>query len=485
MSKDRTVAIIGSGVAGLSAGSYLARQGYAVKVFEAAPAPGGSSADTKVGGYVFNQGAQYLILPAMLDYVFGKLGQDRGRALPLRTVNTPQTAVLDDGTAITLGENLRVVSSNAQIDVSLAQDEMNRMVEKWLPLVRILLDEDVLHGPFSYRRLLAKSWRYLPQFGRTLEAELHTLFSDPLFRSSMAGMLLFAGAHPRQLPAPSIIALVSMLTDGMSLPVGGMGRIPDALEQTLHQNGGELILNSEVKRIVLRNGRVHAIEVEGHGTIETQSVISTASAFMTYGTLLQMHELPPLLRRKKRRAPLSIKAFCLQLGLSNVISTGSHLTYSLPFMEHLGQYFAPPRPGVTWGYYSVPTVVMPELAPEGGSIVEFFPAIRSDEPVSTWDDERSHDMAQAAIRWLSDRHELQIAVSRVRSPRDFQEQLRLHEGAVYGLSPTAGVLGLFSHRSPIPGLFLGGQTTYPGFGVPTAALSGIYAADALLSVRHR
>ena len=242
MTKDRTVAIIGAGVAGLTAGSYLARQGYAVKVFEAAPEPGGSSADTRVGGYVFNQGAQYLILPAMLDYVFAKLGTDRRRALPLRHVNTPQTVVLDDGASITLGENLQVVSSHPQIDVSLAQDEMNRMVEKWLPLLRLLLDEDVLRGPFSYRRLLVKSWRHLPKFGRTLDAELHTLFSDPLFRTSMAGLLLFAGAHPRELPAPSILALVSILTDGMALPVGGMGRISDALVQTLQQNGGELSL---------------------------------------------------------------------------------------------------------------------------------------------------------------------------------------------------------------------------------------------------
>ena len=206
---------------------------------------------------------------------------------------------------------------------------------------------------------------------------------------------------------------------------------------------------------------------------------------MTYGTLLQTHERPPRLRSKMQRAPLSTKAFCVQLGLSNVIDTGSHLTYVLPSMENSRHYFAPPSPGVTWGYYSVPTAVMPELAPEGGSIVEFFPAIRSDEPVSTWDDDKSRDMAHAAIRWLSNRHKLEIAVSRVRSPRDFLGQLRLHQGAVYGISPTVGVMGLFSHRSPIPGLFLGGQTTYPGFGIPTSALSGIYAADALLSVEPR
>lgn len=484
MNKDRTVAVIGAGVAGLSAGSYLARQGCAVKVFEASSTLGGSCADTKVGGYVFNQGAQYLILPAMLDHVFAELGSDRAKALPLRRVNTPQTVLLAEGTAITLGDNLRVASSNKQIDMSQAQVELKRMVDRWNPLLQVLLDDDVLRGPLSYRTLLAKSWMHLPKFVRTLEAELQALFSDPLFRTSMAGLLLFAGAYPRQLPAPSIIALVSMLTDGMALPEGGMGRIPDALQQTLCQNGGEIILNSEVKRIVLRNGRVCAVEVEGHGCIEIQSVISTASAFITYGTLLPVDEQPKRLRRRVQRAPLSIKAFCIQLGLSNVIDTSSHLNYVVPSMEDLGQYFAPRSSGFAYGYYSVPTVVMPELAPQGGSVVELYSAIRSDEPANAWDEDRSRNMADSAIRWLSDRHELHIVASRIRSPRDFQQQLRLHEGAVYGLSPTAGALGLFPHRSPIPGLFLAGQTTYPGFGIPTSALSGIYSANALLSARH-
>jgi len=484
VNNDRTVAVIGAGVAGLSAASYLARQGCAVKVFEAASTAGGSCADTNVAGYVFNQGAQYLILPAMLDHVFAKLGSDRARALPLRRVSTPQTVFLADGTAITLGENLRVASSNARIDTSLAQEELKRMVDRWQPLLRVLLDDDVLRGPLSYRTLLEKSWMHLPKFVRTLEAELHALFSDPLFRTSMAGLLLFAGAHPRQLPAPSIIALVSMLADGMALPEGGMGRIPEALQETLRQNGGELFLNSEVKRIVLRNGRVSAVEVEGHGNTEIQSVISTASAFITYGTLLPVDQQPKRLRRRVQRAPLSVKAFCLQLGLSNVIDTGSHLNYVIPSMEHLGQYFAPRSSRFAYGYYSVPTVVMPELAPQGGSIVELYSAIRSDEPASDWDEGRSRNVADSATRWLAHRHELRIVATRIRSPRDFQQQLRLHQGAVYGLSPTAGAFGLFPHRSQIPGLFLAGQTTYPGFGIPTSALSGIYSANALLSAGH-
>ena len=48
-------------------------------------------------------------------------------------------------------------------------------------------------------------------------------------------------------------------------------------------------------------------------------------------------------------------------------------------------------------------------------------------------------------------------------------------GAIYSISAAKGLTGLFAHKTPIKGLYLSGQTTYPGLGIPTAALSGIQA----------
>jgi phytoene dehydrogenase-like protein len=73
-----------------------------------------------------------------------------------------------------------------------------------------------------------------------------------------------------------------------------------------------------------------------------------------------------------------------------------------------------------------------------------------------------------------------IAAKRIRSPRDFRDQLNLYNGAIYGVSAAQGITGLFPHQSPIEGLYLAGQTTYPGLGVPTAALSGIQTANLVL-----
>jgi phytoene dehydrogenase-like protein len=128
----------------------------------------------------------------------------------------------------------------------------------------------------------------------------------------------------------------------------------------------------------------------------------------------------------------------------------------------------------------VPTVAAPELATTGGNVIEYFPVIRQDDAIDKWSDDRINRLGDASIQWLESIFNMTVAAQRIRSPREFRDQLNLYDGAVYGVSAAQGIAGLFPHRSPVPGLYLAGQTTYPGLGVPTAALSGIHAADLVL-----
>jgi phytoene dehydrogenase-like protein len=130
--------------------------------------------------------------------------------------------------------------------------------------------------------------------------------------------------------------------------------------------------------------------------------------------------------------------------------------------------------------YSVPTVTIPELASNGGSIVEMFPAISQQMAPADWNEERQEEVAAQAVELLRRDHELDIVVSRILSPKEFQDQTHLYAGALYGVSPIAGPGALFKHRTPIRGLYQAGQTTWPGFGVTGAGLSGVFAAETLL-----
>jgi phytoene dehydrogenase-like protein len=77
-------------------------------------------------------------------------------------------------------------------------------------------------------------------------------------------------------------------------------------------------------------------------------------------------------------------------------------------------------------------------------------------------------------------HRIDIAVRRILSPKEFQNGTHLYSGALYGLSPFASPATMFKYRSPIRALYQAGQTTWPGFGVASAGLSGVMAAEALI-----
>jgi phytoene desaturase len=482
--KVRTVGVIGGGVSGLSAGGLLSRKGLRVKVFEANDKIGGCCSTTNIEGFTFNDGAVYLGFPGILGHVFEKLNLDRHSILPLRKIIAHQTT-LPDGTVVSIGEKFKVrVRRNAgEVDTVRLKRELKKMMEKWEPVLR-LFEGDIFIHPFLFPRLISKMLPHMHKLQGTVGSEIEKLFSDKTVRAAMAGALLFNGLPPHKMPVILIIGLMAILSEGFYLPEGGMGKIPEALSQCLRKNGGEIFLKSKVHKILVKNGRVFGLEIDGRGLIEVDAVISTTSGMETFSSLLKSEDLPGGMRRKVQKAPLSHNAISIQLGLSNVIDGCSHSNSILPMMKDLAKFFIPKGDEVKWFIYFVPTVTMPQLALRGGSIIEMFPAIRQDRPAENWDEEKTGIVVESALHALSRLHKIDIAVKRILSPKDFQAKMHLYKGAIYGLSATADFRAQFPHISGVPGLYQAGQTTYPGYGVAPAAMSGIFAAETLLKTKN-
>lgn len=483
LSKTTRIGIIGGGVAGLAAGIALARGGFEVKLFEAADKLGGCCASTAIGGYTFNDGAMYIAVPLLLDEAFARLGLDRASVLPLRQISRAQTTYLPDGTTVSLGAGGRVVldgERSSERNVQLAFD-VDALKSKWLPTLRLFAQE-LLPQPFSLLRTLIKGWRHLPKLRGTLAAELEQQFKDPAARAAMAGILMYTGLPPERLPVAQIVGLVALLDDGFFVPEGGMGAIVRVLADTFVALGGQVVKQTAVTRIAVEGGRVRALEIQAGGErerVSVDAVVSTASGMTTFGQLLAHDAVPSSMRRKAAQAPLSHRALSVQLGLSNRLEVASQSISVLPFMDEQHRLHVPGEAFARGFSYSVPTVTLPELAPAGGSVVEMFVPVDERWSMERWNEDTAHAAAEVAVDALAGRHALDVAVKRVRSPKDFRDDMRLFGGALYGLSPAATPMQQFPTKTPLEGLYLAGQTTYPGFGVSTAILSGSFAAQAV------
>ncbi len=113
-----------------------------------------------------------------------------------------------------------------------------------------------------------------------------------------------------------------------------------------------------------------------------------------------------------------------------------------------------------------------------------FLPVKQEVPVDDWDEQKKERIVGSAVQSLSRIHNIDIAVKRVLSPKDFQDRMHLYKGALYGLSPAVDPRALFPHNPSIPGLYQAGQTTYPGYGVASAAMSGIFAAERLMKAEN-
>lgn len=481
MAGNKTVAIIGAGMSGLAAAKLLCAGGVAVRLFEANGKVGGCCATTRVGGYTFNDGAVYLAMPGMLDHLFEALGLDRNRLLPLRRISAIQSTTLPDGTIVDIGSgpDVTIISAQGAAATARLQAEVGDFLRKWESTLRFFADDIMVH-PLSLSYLLTKGWRHLAKLRGTAASHLNSSFSSEAARAAFGGALLYTGAPPDKMPAASLLGLVAMLRDGYFLPEGGMGRIPEVLSDAVRAQGGNIYLNSAVRRILVKNGRAYAIEVENEGVVEVDAVISSVSAMHTYGSLLSECDVPARMMRKVRRAPLSHRGFVLQLGLANRIEARSHTNCVIPWLGEQSLVFQTSGGDMRWPTYTVPTVTLPELAPNGCSIVEMFPSISQEMAPDGWNEARKETLAAQAVELLRRDHKIDIAVCRALSPKEFQDGAHLYAGALYGLSPIAGPAALFKHRTPIRGLYQAGQTTWPGFGVVGAGVSGVFAAETLI-----
>jgi phytoene desaturase len=485
MIKQKIFGIIGGGVAGLSAGSYLARKGYHVKLFEANEKIGGSCATTDIDGYTFNDGALYLALPGVLDHVFMKLGLDRESLLPLRRIEKVQTTILPDGSYVIFEDSSGITlhKQGQPVDNIRIQKELKLVLEKWKPVLDLFQNDILLH-PFSIGRMLRKGWKHFPKLRGNVASELRALFSNEAVQAALSGTLLFSGSPPEKTPIISLLGVIALLTEGFYLPEGGMGKIPEALSRGLTSNGGEIHLNARVNRILIKNGRAAGVDVNNLGKIKLDGLISSVSGMLTWKHLADPHSIPDKMRRKVETAPLSHKVLCLQLGLSNKIDVSSHSVNILPLMDKQHLVFLPDGQEVRWPVFFVPTVTMPELAPQGGSIVEMYPPIPQDLLLDEWNHERTEAITEKAIEALSNRYSMDIVVKRSLNPKDYQERLNLYKGAVYGLSPIVSPNKMFPHKTPVSGLLQAGQTTYPGYGISASAMSGIFAAQEIIKERN-
>ena len=495
--------VIGSGIGGLTTADLLSRRGKSVLVLEQSARLGGCCATYDLDGHKFDVGAIFILYKELYERFFEMLGLKLEDYLDLRLLDPVYDMRFRDGTSLLLPmDPLECADAITEFaptdregwlafcrDMRKVWDAAKVLVEKpFPPLERVGTPAHLARTAMSMKLLKAIPAMLSVAFTNQ-DAVNRRYMKDPKSLTIVSFENLFAG-----IPADRISGLFAVMSylshEGYWYPKGGMGAVPEALARIARENGAEIRMETLVTRIVVENGCATGVELATGETVRARVVVSNASAIPTYLDLVGRQHLPARFARAIERYTLSIPAPMVYYGLSKKpAEIRSHFTVMVPPPEQLNSYWdeyygeglVPPVDDLPHGLIC-PSMTDPDLAPPGKFSLGFLTASPYHLKYGTWDDLKPAFIDEALAHL--DRGMLPgvagtVEAKDMRTPLDFERELLLPEGSIYGLEMSLPNLGPFrpSWRSPvIRDLYLTGASTNPGGGVPLVMISGINAS---------
>jgi phytoene dehydrogenase-like protein len=364
----KKIAIIGSGIGGLTAGNLLARKGHKVTIFEAHSSPGGYTAGFRRNGFYFESGtlsfeSSDVVFPLMKEIgVFDKVPFVRQKI----AIITPKM----NGVCASYEDLKRLVRDSYPAEKE-SLDRYFRVADKMIrTMFAVVRPRGVgayLAYPYNLARLIALYRKYAKV---TI-----TDFADRCFGRGTALNRFFKGlGYPDMSAAIIGPAFVSFFDDYWTVR-GGMQTWADALAANFRSRGGELKFGAKVDKIVTKAGAAAGVESGGEFH-PADWVISGADYKKTFLEWLDDKTiLPEALRDKIAKAGVSEGITTVYLGLDMPGAElakwlkAPHATYD-DFREDVDVRAAGNDPDffrkVGLGLYS-PSLHDPGLAPEGKS----------------------------------------------------------------------------------------------------------------------
>jgi len=483
------VVVIGSGIGGLVTATQLAAKGAKVLVLERYLIPGGSGGSFERNGYTFDVGASMI-------FGFGEKGH-----------TNLLTRALD-----AVGEHQPTIPDPSQLEYHLPGDltiAVDRDYESFIHTLTARFP----HEAKGIRAFYDACWSVF----RCLDAMPLLSLEDPaylakvFFKAPLACLGLarwlpvnVGEVARRHIRDPELLRFIDMecycwsvvpadrtpmINAGMvfsdrhagciNYPKGGVGAIARRLVAGLERHGGAIRYRSRVTRVLLESGRAVGVELADGGRIEAQRVVSNATRWDTFGSLVDGAHTPRAEQVWRRRYQESPSFLSLHLGVkADVIPAGSHCHHLL--LERWQDMEA--EQGTA--FVSIPTLLDPALAPAGHHIVHTF----TPSAMASWQGLSPSDYKAAkaaAAQRLIDRLEAlfpglggAITHQEVGTPRSHRRFLGRHQGS-YGPIPRGRLPGLLPmpfNRTAITGLYCVGDSCFPGQGLNAVAFSGFACA---------
>lgn len=474
------IAIIGSGISGLSAAAYLAKEGMEVHVFEKNSTPGGRARQFSTdNGYTFDMGPSWYWMPDIIDDFFEDFGY----------------VTSDFYKLVRLDPQFEMIFAEGRLSLPDNYTDMKILFEKIEPGAGNKLDKFMESAKYKYeigmRDFVTKpclSWFEfisLKIAGSALRLDLLSdyrsyvkkYFSNPMLVALMEFPVIFLGASPKNIPALYSLMNYGGYMLGTHYPMGGFYELIKAMKTVAEKQGAQFHFNTTVDKIITNNKKVTALSVNGE-VLFFDAIVSSSDYHHTE-TLLDAN-LRNYTEKYWEDRTFAPSCLIYYLGFNEELKNLKHHTlfFENDFDSHIETIYNDKKwPQNPLFYSCCPSKTDSSVAPQGHENVFLLMPLA----IGIEDNE---DIREKYLLEMIKRLEYHTGTSDLLSKIDFKrsycisdftQDYNAYKGNAYGLANTlkqTAVLKPSIRNFKLKNLYYTGQLTVPGPGVPPSIISG-------------
>ncbi len=482
--ESRRAIVIGAGFGGLAAAMRLGAKGYKVTIIDRLESVGGRGSAITVNGHRFDLGPTIITMPHLFRELWEFCGRDFDLDVDLRPKTPFYTITFPDGSKF-----------HAQQDEVLMRQEVSRLFPDDLEGYDSYMRDSQLRYDFAFsasnrigRQPMQKIWdtlKVIPKFAlmradRSVYDNAAKYVKDERFRMALSFHPLFVGGNP--FGVTSMWGLVCHLekTYGVHYAIGGAAAIASAMANVIKEQGGEILLETEVAEILVTNNSASGVKLTNENILNANLIVSNADSGFTYDKLLNNRIKKRWTNRKIKRQKWSMGLFVWYFGTKGTRGLWKdvdfHTVVNGPRYRGLvDDIFVNGKLSEDMSLYvHRPSVADKTAAPDGDDTfyaLSPVPNLGFKNPVN-WE-AKAEDYRKRVQRVLE--KELlpglgnYISASHVMTPLDFKEKYLSPFGSGFSMEPRMFQSAWFRPHNiseELKGLFLVGAGTHPGPGIP-------------------
>ena len=490
----KKVVVIGSGFAGLSAASFMAKAGWQVEVLEKHATPGGRARQLHANGFVFDMGPSWYWMPDVFERYFNCFGKKVSDYYKLTRLDPSYRIYWPDG-PMDIPSDYKAVESLFESLEPGSGKRLDAFMEEAAYKYKVGINKLVFKPGQSYTEFLDKeliAGLFRLDVFQSMKTHVAKYFQHPKLRELMEFPVLFLGALPEKTPALYSLMNYADIKGGTWYPEGGMFSIVKAMYELALELGVNFHYNENVEEIMVNDRSAKRIKCSNTNSGEihfwdADVVIAGADYHHVETQLLDKthRSYSEDYWEKRVMAPSCLLYY---VGLNKKLEGIQHhsLFFDTSFEVHGKEIYSSKQwPTDPLFYVSATSVTDKEAAPEGCE--NLFILI----PVATGLTNDTEALREHYFQMVVQRMEkhLQQSISdsiiykKSFAHSDFISEYNSFKGNAYGLANTllqTAVLKPACRSKKVNNLFYTGQLTVPGPGVPPSLISGEVVAGQVI-----